>query len=76
MRSLTYYFHMKTKILVDFQICISVRLTTFANKNLFLLRHLEISSVVLFNKVSGSAQMMEIRSDKQRSQTFGTTLVW
>ena len=39
---------------------------TLAKKNLFLWRHLEISSVLLFNKVSGSAQMMETFSDKHR----------
>ena len=43
---------------------------TLANKNLFLRRHLEISSVLLFNKVSGSAQMMETFLDKHRSQCF------
>ena len=35
------------------------QIVTLANKNLFLWRHLEISSVLLFSKVSGSAQMME-----------------
>ena len=40
------------------------------NKILFLWRHLEISSVLLFRKVSGSAQMMENFSGKQRSQRF------
>ena len=29
MKSLTYYFHIKTKVLADFQICISVPLRLF-----------------------------------------------
>ena len=29
MKPLTYYFHMKTKILANFQICVSVTLTSF-----------------------------------------------
>ena len=43
---------------------------TLANKDLFLWRDLEISSVLLFSKVSGSAKMMETFSGKQRSQRF------
>ena len=43
---------------------------TLANKNLFLWRHLEISLVLLFSKVSRSAQMMETFSDKHRLQRF------
>ena len=34
------------------------------NKNLFLWRHFKIISVLLFSKVSGSAQMMETFSEK------------
>ena len=45
-------------------------MTTLASKKTFLWQHLEISSVLLFNKVSGSAQMMEAFSDKHRLQGF------
>ena len=33
MKSSTYYFHMKTKILADFQICISVPLMKILNED-------------------------------------------
>ena len=54
---------------------------TLANKNLFAWWHLEINSVILFSKVSGSAQIMETFSDKQRSQRFephwyGEAFLW
>ena len=39
---------------------------TLANGNLFLLRHVEISSVLLFSKVSGSAQMMDFLGGNHR----------
>ena len=41
-----------------------------ASKNLFLWRQLEISSVLLLSKVSGSTQMIETFSNTHRSQCF------
>ena len=60
------------------QLCYFLKL---ANSNLFLWRHLEISSVLLLNKASGSAQIMESFSDKHRSQRFephcyGEAFLW
>ena len=41
-----------------------------ANKSLFMWRHLEISSVLLFSGVSGLSQIMETFSNKHISQRF------
>ena len=54
---------------------------TLTNNNLFLWRHLQTSWVLLFSKVSGSAQTMETFSGKQRSQRFephwyGEAFLW
>ena len=55
--------------------------STLANKNLFLWQHWEINSILLFSKVSGSAQMIETFPDKLRSQRFephwyGEAFLW
>ena len=52
-----------------------------AKKNVFLWWHLEISLVLLFSKVSKSAQMMETFSNKHRLQHFepqwyGEAFLW
>ena len=53
----------------------------FSQQKFISMRHLEISSVLLFSKLSRSAQMKETFSDKKRSQRFephwyGEAFLW
>ena len=47
-KSLTYYFHMKTKILADFQICISVPLKKEKRTNYVKNDHFQNKFIQLF----------------------------
>ena len=53
MKSLTYYFHIKTKVLADFQICISVPLTTRPH-NLLMMCIFKCIYLLMTNKLKSS----------------------
>ena len=59
-KGVTYYFHIKTQILADFQICISVPLNVWQTTALAYLQSCQTSKMVLFAKKANSFQSLTI----------------